>query len=1049
MAVTRRIGGLFLVLGLAFTAGCYDEANPVAPPSDSEGAVPETGAFSPAPTGSGLYTARARFIDPARLDLVSTPGEREVGLFRFDVLSESRAALERDDVIVVRVDGALQPRVVLSAERVGDELILDTGPALWSDAVNTGHYGIRAPIGPGVAENQAGLTLPAVHVDGGMDIPPLGTAFEADLCALTDEALALFPAGSPSSLCGEERSFSATYFATVKLAGTIDSLSLLDGEIEVTGSMSLEMMIDGGGVEGGSPPVFAPCNRAAYLGCVATPTGANLISWLRYYAPSIPEASLPAVRLCVPGILIRVRAGYWVYPGWPNLPYWVRPKYERCRISTPGVLPTIVLPSMQRVAAVIQPRVRGGVTLYVKGDGKLGLRIPIPYIAYAAGYKVVDGLEAKVSIGLFVAADLEVKNMAAAVRGEFDEEMIVTMGWTPTAGWSSDEESVRSEQSVELVQVDNPDSVVFKFSLPIGAEVSLMASVADSASEASDTASGGGWLSELELGAEAKLEYAPFNEVTWSREQVHPDDAEVDNWHLSTDIAYELIPEAGIKLPDMLFDPPVDLEWKERFEFGRMSLLDQWGRGTLVIRTTTWGTDPDPDGYTVLVSRPDDLPGIFDEGAELLPVLEGPLASTSREIDATGTTALSSPGPCTVSYSDGALALAGGNGALLIVRAAGATIPNYAVPVNCGLLLIGRHRVELTGVAENCTVAGGAVRDDVWLYQRRFGFEPRSDTTVVPFSVTCDPAGSAGSLAVLANVPGAPQLELLLDGVRHALLPAGERTLVSGLAAGPRTIGLAGVPSYCVSDPVDVEVLAGETVDVDLPVICAVPDAAFGSLAVTVATSGVEPPADFLLKLDSEGRELISAARPAVLTDLPALTPSVLLLTGLTGQCRVTNTNPMVLTTDADRTPLAAHFDTECVAAVDTVVGRIGTSSTPVRSAFLEGDGGESFLLAGPAADDLFQLGGIEVRLWGVRAGTSMDVYGYELRSWLGEPRFVGVPLQRDGALWLYGERALELVDAPAELYALAGALVWVGGAEVGTSGLSPTIYGVIKEALP
>lgn len=1054
-----RGGRVIAVAALVTVLSC--DALPVEPDPDSGSTAPTTvDAPIGGASGVGLLADGAWIIAPARWSLISTADQLAAGEYRFEGAAAYADSILRDHVMVVAVDGEPTPRRVLRTGREGGDLMVATGPALWSDVINGGHYSARFPLDGSGAD----IVLPGLAVNEAVDVPPLATEFEINLCARVDSILAL--ASDSRRLCKAEKDYDFTVSSvTVTLAGVIDSLMLVDGDIEVSGAVALDLVVDGGGVYGGTAPTFAPCHRAAYRGCLTTPTGAALIDWLRRYAPSIPEQSLSPVRICVPGTWIRVARGYW--EGWT----WTPPRYELCRITDIGELPTVLAPSVQSVTAMAQPRIRGGVSLFVQGDGKLGLKVPIPSIGYEAAVRVIPHVEVGASVGVFAFTDLTIKNTGATLRGTFDEEVRVTQSWTPDDGWSSATESIRSEQRGELVEIQNPDSLVFRLGMPveIGAELSIISdsttgSAAASAGDDAEPMGGARILAAaasedtvnvldwLNLGANAGLTLTVFEEITWSREQIHPTDPEIDNWHLSTDMVYELNPSAGISIPQVFIEPPVPLSWDETFEFGRLSYNDAWGRGNIAVDATTTGIDTDPDGYTVVVSRADTLPRVVDEGAIRKPA-QDTAAALTETIGIDGSAVFGSGVlPCAVGYSD-ALIPPQLQAPVEGLRAAGVNIPTYGLAVRtCNLLLIARHTVELTGVAENCSVVGGAVRDSVWLLQRRRGTSPRSDTTYVQFAVECVDAGTLGAAEVAADLPSVTTgpLDVVIDGSPSGVVTAGDTVTLTGLFPGSRTFELGGLPSFCTAEPVAATVPEAGTVDVTLTAACDIPvdELDPGEVAVSLVSTGSgEEPDAFLIKVDGV---VVGGATPgsdAIVSGIPAATPTVFLLSHEAGNCRVSTTNPLVVELNATADPQAVEYSAECTAAaIDTLRGEVTTTSYPVEAAYVQPEGGTEVRVEGPALDQLLLLGGTPVRVWGSLAGTTLDVFGYQVLSSLGEPRWVGVVTERDGVYWLLGEEAIELVDPPPGLTARVGDYVWVGGEEIEVSVVVPTVYGLIRE---
>ena len=1013
---SRVFASLIMLVALA---ACSDP--PLLPDASQErpANVDSSGStrFGPTGTPRSVIHERAWIIDTAQTRLVSSAEDLESGVLRLRDQGAHTSRIRRDDVMLAVIDGARVPRRVLSVRVEGDTRVFDTGPALWSDVFNSGDFGLRASLQSGEATTLAGDVM---SVSDNSPIPTLGGPVELDLCAVVDSI-----AQDGTQLCGKEQETDKTVKGvTISVGGTIDSLAILDGAVEVTGQMALAMSIDGGGVTGGTPPVFAPCHLAAYAGCLKTPTGAAWIDWLRRHAPSVPEASLRPVRVCAPGTPIRTRAGRW-----QGL-RWIPPQYQTCTVASIGQLPTVVRPSLLGMTATIQPRLTGGMTLFAKGDGRLGLRLPVPKLALNREQESGD-IEASLVAGVFIDMDLEVRNASGWARADVDEEVRITQTWTPTSGWSEHIESIRSSQTFDY-GFDNPDSLVVKVFLPKYA-VELSATV-----EPEGTG--------LEFGASQGLEFGPFTEITWSREQVHPTDPDIDNWHLAVEEAYELSLSAGVDLPDEFQHPNVETSWAPTYEFGRRRNNEDWGLANLIVETVTTGTNVDTDGYTVLVDRADTLPTLFAAGT----IRDGDARDhgtrMERALDATDVVVFERPTfGCGVAYSDSRGAVAKS-----IVRRAGFSLPNYFIVSQDCNLLVARHRVQLTGVAANCTVEDGAVRDSVWLLQRRFGANARTDTARVTFNVHC--SGPAASGAISASAAGLPQgtpLELRLNGDVVGQIKVGEPRLLSGLdAAAGYVVSLHALPFLCVSTPEAASVQAGATTTVSLMVICAEFSPAAGTARVRLQHAGPLPPQPFALFVDGVARTAVSPGSDVTIEELVPGTASTLLLTSPVGQCRVVGANPRVIGAGGS----VVNFSTACTTAeVDTLTGIVATSAFPVASASLQTVSGASVLLTGELASDLLQLGGATVRLHGVLSGTSIDVHAYTAIASTTEARWTGVIAERDGTLWLFGEEAIELVDAPPALAQLTGAFVWIGGDEVSVQPqrITPRVFGVIRGAQP
>jgi hypothetical protein len=301
-----------------------------------------------------------------------------------------------------------------------------------------------------------------------------------------------------------------------------------------------------------------------------------------------------------------------------------------------------------------------------------------------------------------------------------------------------------------------------------------------------------------------------------------------------------------------------------------------------------------------------------------------------------------------------------------------------------------------------------------------------------------------GAIAVQASLPVGIAVPLWMDGESLGLIRRGDTRVLAGLTPGQRTLQIGAIPN-CDVQPVMVDVVANDTVDVTVgPVACQEFDLPPDAIEVRVTTAGDGMPAnDIILKRDGVTEGLVSPAEPIIIENVPELDMTVLLLTALGGNCRATGSNPRALTGGG-----VALFDVNCTSApIDTLIGLVDAGPFPVASAYLTSVDGSTVQLAGSALADFVALAGSTARVWGVRTGTSFDVYGYDVLSSLHEPRHVGIVVERNGSLWLMGESAIELVDPPPDLADAVGSLVWAGGAEAGVGSLRVTIFGVIRES--
>ncbi|HEX3235584.1 MAG TPA: CARDB domain-containing protein [Gemmatimonadales bacterium] len=202
-------------------------------------------------------------------------------------------------------------------------------------------------------------------------------------------------------------------------------------------------------------------------------------------------------------------------------------------------------------------------------------------------------------------------------------------------------------------------------------------------------------------------------------------------------------------------------------------------------------------------------------------------------------------------------------------------------------LPVGNHTVVLSGLAPNCTVAGGTsltVRITA--------------NTVVPAAFVVQCAPTMGSIQVTIASTGAPAdpdgYELLLDGADAQAVSVSDTVTLPGLAPGPHTLGLGGVAQNCEvqgNDPQGLTVTAGQTATAAISVTCAAPPPATGTLEVTTTTSGTNQDADgYGIGVDDGTAQPIGLNATLSIASLVAGSHRVR-LTGVAANCSVGN-NP-------------------------------------------------------------------------------------------------------------------------------------------------------------
>ena len=208
----------------------------------------------------------------------------------------------------------------------------------------------------------------------------------------------------------------------------------------------------------------------------------------------------------------------------------------------------------------------------------------------------------------------------------------------------------------------------------------------------------------------------------------------------------------------------------------------------------------------------------------------------------------------------------------------------------------GSHSITLTGVASNCSVAGDNPKNVTVLF---------GTTVDVDFDVTC--AGLTGDLEATTQTSGAPGdldpdgYTIEVDGAPVETIDVNETKTVTDLPVGVRSVELSGVAGNCTvsgANPRNVNVPAGGTASTTFEVDC---DPTTGSIEVTTTTSGTPDPDGYLVDVDGGAAEFLDDATPVVFDGLTPASYSVT-LTGLDGGCVVDPPNPAMPTVVAGGT---------------------------------------------------------------------------------------------------------------------------------------------------
>lgn len=1008
-----------------------------------------------------VFSNRAHAMRASRYRLLSDPAELDRGVLRYQVRDASQPRLGPDDFVVAELDGEQVVRRVLEARTEGETLLLETGPGSWSDIVRSGTHKVTMPLdgrSRGIVTDAGIMLDPVDHTLPGVPIPDVGiTNKDIDLCAVMDQLAAQL-----GGVCGNPGSKSFAVGFDLELEGQLDSLLLMDVNLGVSGDMDVAMTVDGGGLVGGTPPTFFPCNQRAYLGCLTTPTGAAFITWLRQYAPNIPEASLPPVRVCVPGLPVRTRAGYWDRS--TLIPRWVPPLFTTCRISSAGALPQVVLPSAGAADLTVRPRVTGGMTIRAKGNMKLTAKIPLGPLGVSAG-KGGDRISAKGTLGLFILVSLELRNTVAEVRFDFDNLSTIIQQWDASGGWSGDFQSDETSVSGNLNEL-GPDSIVFRVGVLAEASGTLCAGLtgcdpndgapADSSSLIAIDHQANA-LIDLNVGANLKVGAISFIEAIRTQQPIGPPDSNFVMGKVALQRGKEIPVSAGITIPfENFLDPPVPLSWDSTFATVPLPIADSWETVGFNVRVATTGVNPDPDGYRVVVERTDTLPPLYADGTIRIGAARDHGRRLEWDIEPNGV--VYQPAPqgnltCSVAYTDIFKPYVAGFGKPLDgARLLGEALPVYFVAFPCWTLAA-QYRFTLEDVADNCAVVGGNGQER-WIP----GVQPLYDrwgALDVALAVECSAATPTGSVQVTTSLSDSEYdplpYALRINGNARGPIAGNATRTISGVGTGTAQVSIVGGSGQCtIPAVIEVNVVANATAVVAFDGPCFTPDLPPpppGTVIVSPVITGTATDDNgFLAVLDGRTIQHVPADGSGSFSGVAGARPTVVALTDVDPSCRPITPLPMVFDLGTPTGVATLQPQLECTdAAIRTLLGTVERAPGGGSGIALRLASGAVRSLAGPLAAELAQLEGAAVDIWGTDAGIALTVHGYSLVSTLSEPRATGVLLQRDGAYWLLGRDAILLSDPPAALTALAGSYVWVGGAMPSDSTMRPSVFGLLR----
>jgi hypothetical protein len=354
--------------------------------------------------------------------------------------------------------------------------------------------------------------------------------------------------------------------------------------------------------------------------------------------------------------------------------------------------------------------------------------------------------------------------------------------------------------------------------------------------------------------------------------------------------------------------------------------------GSIEVATSTSGNGSDPDGFTVVLDANPwgpigtgataDLAGVVAgahsvglsglaancqvNGENPRPVAVSPGETIQVPFNVTCTDPGSNLGTLTVTTvtsgsdqdPDGYSVALDGAASQPIGINASITLPNLAGS---------SHRVELTGVAANCSVSG--------TNPRAVTVAPGgSETVTFRISCTAPPAG-AGTIQVTATTTGADlddAYTVTLDGGSSQAIGANATISLANVSAAEHQVRLQGIAGNCTvqgSNPVRVTVASGAVAQAGFNLTCTARPPEPGSIRVTVATSGGDQDNSFTLSVDGGSAQALSGSR--TIQNVAAGAHTVL-LGDIASNCTLAGSNPQSVTVVAGQMATIA-FQVSCV----------------------------------------------------------------------------------------------------------------------------------------
>jgi hypothetical protein len=377
---------------------------------------------------------------------------------------------------------------------------------------------------------------------------------------------------------------------------------------------------------------------------------------------------------------------------------------------------------------------------------------------------------------------------------------------------------------------------------------------------------------------------------------------------------------------------------------GGDSLTIPSNTGALEVTTSTAGSEPDPDGYTLQVDA--DQPQPIGASAtlqiqNLTPgthnvLLSGMAANCSVSGDNPQTVTITVGEKTSVAF---ALVCGATTGALQVTaQTSGPSADDgYSISldgtdqgplganasVTLGNIAPGSHVVGLSDVSSNCSIGGGNLQ--------AVTVTP-GETASLTFTITCvEPPAAVGTLRITTTTGGADRdlngYQFSVDGGQAQPIGLNTSATLTNVAAGSHTVVLSDVAGNCVVDngtSQDVTITTGQTSTVNFVVNCSAIPPTVGTIRVETNTTGQDPDNSYTFAIDGGQTQNIGGNGSKNVSNVPVGVHSVV-LSDVADNCSVDAASQSA--TVAPGVTSTVTFNVTCT-AVPSTIGAIHITTT-------------------------------------------------------------------------------------------------------------------------